>query len=163
MRLLLSRNNRYLVVIGTLALLAVCFVGSAYVVTDTERAELEGEGSRLSTLRGHAVDLTDAVRDQEAALQSHLLSRDAGSLGLYEEALEAEPAFAAIILAEASELPAIEAAIDDIVEIAAQWRTHYAEPALAASTAVYGGAWPTPRRRVPAPRSDRRDARPIGR
>lgn len=89
-RLNLSRNNRFLVAIGGLAILYLLFTGVGYVMTASERLAIERDAATAIELRAMTGVLRDAVGDQEATIDLYLLSRDPAAIALYEEAVTAE-------------------------------------------------------------------------
>ena len=135
-----SRHNRYLGAVGALTVLAVLLVGLGYAATEAERTDIEEDADRLVALRGHAIELVDAIRDQESAVHDYLLSAEPVTPGRYHVATEKEARFAPALRTEAFELPDVQAAVDDLVAFTIAWRARFAEPAIAAVRAGGGAA-----------------------
>ena len=126
----LSRNSRYLMGIGGLAIVAVVLVGLAYGATETERADIAADSAHLSDLRALSNAFTEAIADQESAIHDDLLVPSDAAVGRYRASVEAEAQAAAAFRAGAAELPGLEPAIDRVADIARNWRDTFAEPAI---------------------------------
>ncbi len=132
-RLNLSRNNRFLVAIGGLAILYLLFTGVGYVMTASERLAIERDAATAIELRAMTDVLRDAVGDQEATIDLYLLSRDPAAIALYEEAVTAETGAESALRTAASGAPAVLVAVDDLAAFSASWRSTFAKPAMNAA------------------------------
>ena len=129
-RLNLSRNNRFLVAIGGLAILYLLFTGVGYVMTASELLDIERDADTAIELHATADVLRDAVSDQESSIDLYLLSRDPAALDLYEAAVTAEADAGSALRAAASGAPAVQVAVDDLAAFSANWRSTFAKPAI---------------------------------
>lgn len=134
----LSRTNRYLALIAALALLAVIVVTGAYASTEGQRAQVDRDAGAAETLRLLTVVLTDAIRDQEAAVHDYLLSADPEAAEAYAAGIAiAADSMGRVRVLTASE-PGLAAAIDALEVFSNEWRGEFGGPAIAAVDAGGG-------------------------
>jgi diguanylate cyclase (GGDEF)-like protein len=126
------RNRLFLVIAGT-ALLASLSIGAAYVTTETDRLDVRTDARAVADLYGLTVQLSDAIRDQEAAVDDYLLARAPEAARRYTDAVETELRVAERMRLEAVDYEEIVAALDALTGRTKVWRTGFAEPAIAAA------------------------------
>ena len=132
-----SIRNRLFLVIAGMALLASVSIGAAYLATESERVAVRGDASNVAGLYDLTVGLSNAVRDQEAAVDDYLLSGNSAADIRYGKALENELTLAEQVRLQALAYPGVETALATVTQAAAAWRTSFAQPAI---TAVQRGS-----------------------
>ena len=132
---LFSRHNRYLLAIGGLALAAAGLAGAAFAITEAGRQDLIAADARSTELRGTTAELSDAFHAQDSAVDDYLLVHSPDSLDRYSAAVDAEATLALKLRAATAELPDYQRKLEATTAANRSWRTHYAEPALAAAQA----------------------------
>jgi diguanylate cyclase (GGDEF)-like protein len=129
---LASVRNRLFIVIAGMAVLASGAIGVAYVATETERLEVRSDAATIADLFDLATQLSNAIRDQEAAVDDYLLSADSSAMVRYTNAVESEVRVVEQIRLESADLPDVGAALDGLEKETVAWRTTFARPAIAA-------------------------------
>ncbi|MEP6680636.1 MAG: diguanylate cyclase [Chloroflexota bacterium] len=135
--MLASVRNRLFFVIAGMALLASLSIGAAYVATEPERLTVRADARLLADMYALSVGLSNAIRDQEAAIDDYLLSPRADTVARYHQAVEAELQLAERMRLEADHYPAIGASLASLMQDTRAWRAAFAEPAIAA---IKGGS-----------------------
>jgi diguanylate cyclase (GGDEF)-like protein len=129
---LASVRNRLFVVIAGMALLASLAIGAAYVATETERLDLRSDATSVADLFDLTMQLSNAIRDQESAIDDYLLSTSADATARYSAAVESELRVSERIRLEAGEYPEAVTTLDALAKKTSTWRTSFARPAIAA-------------------------------
>lgn len=132
-----SIRNRLFIVIAGMALLASLSIGAVYLATESERIAVRGDASTVASLYDLTVGLSNAARDQEAAVDDYLLSGIADADVRYGGAVENELSLAEQMRLQALAYPGIETALGTMTKAAAAWRASFAQPAI---TAVQRGS-----------------------
>jgi diguanylate cyclase (GGDEF)-like protein len=127
-----SVRNRLFVVIAVMALFASVAIGAAYVATETERLDLRSDASTVADLFDLTMQLSNAIRDQEAAVDDYLLSASSDATARYTAAVEKELRVVERIRLEAGEYGDVVNALDGLESETSTWRTSFARPAIAA-------------------------------
>jgi len=130
-----SVRSRLFAVIAGMALLASMAIGVTYVATETERVDVRADTRSVAELYDLTVRLSNSIRDQEAAVDDYLLSRNPDVVGRYRTAVEDELRLAERmrdVAAGASEYPGIRTALDALTTETRSWRDAFAQPAVAA-------------------------------
>lgn len=99
--------------------------------TDTASADLV---DNLQPTRIAAYQLQASLRDQGMAVRGFMLTADPVFIDLYDEGREAEAVAAETIRERLSTRTELVGDLDEITRAAEQWRTAYAEPAIASVT-----------------------------
>jgi diguanylate cyclase (GGDEF)-like protein len=155
MRLRISPNNRFLVPIAAMTIVAILLVGFVYAFTESERLDIQHDSRQTSDLWAAAARLAGDVNAQALAIDDYLLSTDPQMVSRFEAAIVDETAVTAQMRAETAELPGLDRAISDLESATARWRSSYAQPAIAAVEAGGGTAL------VPFTRGSSADEDPI--
>ena len=129
---ILSRNNRYLLAIGGLAVVAVLTVALAYGLTESDRLDIEADAAAIDLMHDTADELYNAVTDQEAAIRTYLLTAEPEALEAHHAAVAQETEIAAAFRLAASDVPAVQAEIDELAAFSLNWQETFADPAIAA-------------------------------
>jgi diguanylate cyclase (GGDEF)-like protein len=140
MRYGISRNNRFLVPIAAMTIVAILLVGFVYAFTESERLDIQHDSRQTSDLWAAAARLAGDVNAQALAIDDYLLSTDPQMVSRFEAAIVDETAVTAQMRAETAELPGLDRAISDLESATATWRSSYAQPAIAAVEAGGGTA-----------------------
>jgi diguanylate cyclase (GGDEF)-like protein len=127
-----SIRNRLFIVIAGMALLASISIGAAYLATEGERVAVRADAHTVASLYNLTVGLSNAVRDQEAAIDDYLLSGNAAADTRYNAALENQLTLSAQMRLQAVAYPGIETAVGTVTGAAAAWRASFAQPAISA-------------------------------
>ena len=127
-----SIRNRLFIVIAGMALLASISIGAAYLATEGERVAVRADAHTVASLYNLTVGLSNAVRDQEAAIDDYLLSGNAAADTRYDAALENQLSISAQMRLQAGAYPGIEAAVATVTGATADWRASFAQPAISA-------------------------------
>jgi diguanylate cyclase (GGDEF)-like protein len=115
-----------------MALLASLSIGVAYAATETERLNVRTDSSTVAALYDQVVGLSNAIRDQEAAVDDYLLSGSSVAVVRYTNALDDELRLAEQMRIGAAQHPDIEAALETLTKEAGAWRASFAQPLIAA-------------------------------
>lgn len=129
---LASIRGRVSLLVAGMAVLASVVIGIGYVATEQERIDVQQDGRTVSQLYDLATQLTDAIHDQEAAIDDHLVLESDEAVARYRQSLAIEDRVAERIRADAGEFPDVIAATASIVGTSEAWRQKFAEPAIAA-------------------------------
>jgi diguanylate cyclase (GGDEF)-like protein len=143
MRRGISRNNRFLVAIAGLTILAILLVAFSYARTESERLDIQTDSRRATDLWAQSAMLTSDIAAQQAAVDDYLLSGDPLLVARFETAVVGETTVASEMRAAAVELPGLGRAVADLEGATASWRSSFARPAIAAVQAG-GGTRLTP-------------------
>jgi diguanylate cyclase (GGDEF)-like protein len=130
-----SVRNRLFLVIAGMALLSSVSIAAVYVATETERADIRVDGSAIANLYDQAIRLSNAIRNQEAAIDDYLLVRTADTNSRFMAAVQNE-----FDLEESMrrltdftfESPGILEALKALTVETQTWREGFAQPAIAA-------------------------------
>lgn len=130
-----SVRSRLFIVIAGMALLASVSIGAAFAATEGERTDVRTDTRAIADLYDQTVRLSNAIRDQEAAVDDYLLSGTSDLKIRYSDAVESElrveEQMRQLALV-AFEYPAIFAALDALVHESQVWREGFGQPAIAA-------------------------------
>jgi diguanylate cyclase (GGDEF)-like protein len=135
--LLHSIRGRVSLLVAAMAVLASLVIGVSYLGTEPERVDVQQDGRVVTEMYDLATQLTDAIHDEEAAIDDHLVLKSETAVARYRAALATESRVAERIRAIGDEYPDVVAASDAIVATAATWQRQFAEPAI---TAVASGS-----------------------
>ena len=136
----ISRNNKFLIAIGGVTVLAILLVAFAYAWTESERIDIQVDSRRASDLWAESAALTSDVYAQQATVDDYLLSADPQLLSHYDAAVADETSVTSTMRAGATELPSLAHALADLEAATASWRASFARPAIAAVAAGGGAA-----------------------
>ncbi len=109
--------------------LAGAVVGA--VLLDRADATSQALTDKIQPARVAAFQLQSALRDQETGVRGYLIAADRQFLTPYYDGQHAERAAADEIRSRMSHRPDLIADLDAVERAAADWRTNYAEPAIA--------------------------------
>lgn len=141
-RLSLSAAHRTLALIGALVVIAFVVIASSYVLTEREHAQIQADAQAIDTLQSTVTQLAATTQAQEMGIADYLLSADPASLAAYRAAVADEARLVSAIEVKAGRWPTVEAAVLDVSDANAAWRSDFAEPIIAA---VGSGATATSR------------------
>jgi diguanylate cyclase (GGDEF)-like protein len=133
--LLSSVRNRLFFVIAGMALLSTLSISGVYLATESERADIRVDGHAVADLYDHTVRLSNAIRDQEAAVDDYLLGGTPETRARYTQAeqselrLEDEMRELATIMDEYRGIPD---ALSLLARDSGTWRDGFAAPAIKA-------------------------------
>jgi signal transduction histidine kinase len=122
-------QNLVLSVMGVLVLAGAITGAVLLNRTDAVSNEITGE---ISPIRIAAYQLQAGLRDQETAVRGYAIAADRQFLDPYLKGQHAEQAAAQVIRANAGDRPQVLDDLNAIERAAADWRTSYAEPLIAA-------------------------------
>jgi signal transduction histidine kinase len=136
----LTTQRLFAVLLGGMAgLMVLAAIGGAYALDKTS-AVSNRLSDRISPAATEVVELRSALVDQETAVRGYLLSGERGFLDPYTSGQATEKQVAAQIETLLADQPAALDQLRIARDRAAQWRTTYAEPMIAAATSGAGGA-----------------------
>lgn len=115
-----------------MALIAFLSIGLAFLATEPERLDVEGRRSAVVDLTELTTQLSNAVRDQEAAINQHLLARDDESVARYRDGIEQELRLSERMRLRIGGLSGIDVTLSTLSTELVAWRLQFAEPAIAA-------------------------------
>ena len=130
-----SVRNRLFTVIAGMALLSSLSIAAVYVATEAKRADIQVDGSAIADLYDQTVRLSNAIRDEEAAIDDYLLVRSADAKSRFTAAVQDEFDLEASMrqLTEFTyESPGILEALNALAKETQVWRDGFAQPAIAA-------------------------------
>jgi diguanylate cyclase (GGDEF)-like protein len=133
--LAISPRNRTLAVLVAVATSAIVLVAACYVLTETERIDIQTDSDKASELRGLAADLGQTLSDQESNVDDYMLFVSPTPLARYQTAIAAEATLAQELTAAATESPEVQASVRGVTAAAADWRAVFGDPATAAARA----------------------------
>ena len=131
----LSKNERVLALIATMAAISFSVGVIVAVVLGAESAALDAAAARLTMLRNAAAALESAVEEQDGALGDYVLSRDDRARQRFLDGVAGEQAQLDQLRVHASGDPRIGSDLDELAGITPDWRERIATPALAAVAA----------------------------
>jgi diguanylate cyclase (GGDEF)-like protein len=134
---LASIRVRVSLLVAGMAVLASAVIGIGYLATEQERIDVQRDGRTVSQLYDLATQLTDAIHDQEGAIDDHLVLASDDAVARYRRSLAIEDRVIERIRADGGEFPDVLAATAAIVGTSETWRQKFAEPAI---TAVASGS-----------------------
>jgi diguanylate cyclase (GGDEF)-like protein len=129
---LASIRGRVSLLVAGMAVLASVVIGIGYLATEQERIDVQEDGRTVSELYDLATQLTDAIHDQEAAIDDHLVLASDEAVARYRQSVAIEDRVAERIRADAGEFPDVMDATASIVGTSETWRLKFAEPAIEA-------------------------------
>jgi diguanylate cyclase (GGDEF)-like protein len=115
-----------------MALLAFLSIALAFLGTEPDRRDVAQQRAAVIELTELTTQLADAVRDQEAAINQHLLARDPQSLVRYRDGIEQELRMGERMHLGLARLPEVELTLTTLSKELAAWRLTFAEPVIAA-------------------------------
>jgi diguanylate cyclase (GGDEF)-like protein len=127
-----SVRNRLFIVIGAMALLASLSIGVVYAATEAERLSIRAEARAVADLYDLTAQLSNAIRDQEAAVDDYLLSASPDAVARYRDALESEVRLTERMKVDVDGHPEIAAMLAAVSEETSTWREAFAQPAILA-------------------------------
>jgi len=130
-----SIRNRLFAVIAGMALLSSLSIGVAYLTTEMVRVEVRADARAVAQLYDQTVRLSNAVRDQEAAIDDYLLAATPDAKARYIAAVASETRLderMREIGQVVSEYPAVLESLGALVSRTEAWRREFAEPAIRA-------------------------------
>ena len=133
--LLSSVRNRLFFVIAGMALLSTLSISAVYIATESERADVRIDGRAAASLYDQTVRLSNAIRDQEAAVDDYLLAGKPETKNRYVAAVDSESRILEAIRELAKdtyEYPGIADAVSLLSRDSSTWREGFALPAIAA-------------------------------
>jgi diguanylate cyclase (GGDEF)-like protein len=127
-----SVRSRLFVVIAGMALLASMSIGVVYVATESERLDVRDDTRQIADLYDLTIGLSNAIRDQEAAVDDYLLSGNQDAVTRYRVAVEDELRSTERMKLDLRELPEIDALLDAVSLETRQWRESFGDVAILA-------------------------------
>jgi diguanylate cyclase (GGDEF)-like protein len=130
-----SVRNRLFFVIAGMALLSTFSISAVFVATESERADVRADGRAIAGLYDDTVRMSNAIRDQEAAVDDYLLAGATEAKARYAIAVESESDLAGRMRQLAvftDEYPSILQAIDALTTETQAWREDFARAAILA-------------------------------
>jgi hypothetical protein len=125
-----SVRNRLFVVIAGMAVLASASIGAVYLATESERLAVRTEARAVAELYDLTARLSNAIRDQEAAVDDYLLSGTTGAVVRYRNAVEDELRINERMHVDVVEFPDVEALLAAVARETGAWRAAFAEPSI---------------------------------
>ena len=135
-----SVRNRLFFVIAGMALLSTLSISAVYIATEAERSDVRLDGRAAAGLYDQTVRLSNAIRDQEAAVDDYLLTGTPDTKERYLSAVDSESRVEEAIrelALEMDEYPGVMDAFSLLVRDSSTWREGFAQPAI---TAVDSGS-----------------------
>jgi len=135
-----SVRNRLFFVIAGMALLSTLSISAVYIATEAERSDVRLDGRAAAGLYDQTVRLSNAIRDQEAAVDDYLLAGTPDTKERYLSAVDSESRVEEAIrelALEMDEYPGVMDAFSLLVRDSSTWREGFAQPAI---TAVDSGS-----------------------
>jgi len=132
-----SIRGRVSLLVAGMAVLASLSIGIGYVATESERQAVQQDARTVSALYDLATQLTDAVHDQEGAVDDYLVLKNEVAVTRYRTAIATELRVAERINVIGSDFPDVVASAAAIVQTSDAWRADFAEKAI---TAVSSGS-----------------------
>src|SRR6476620_9855007 len=132
-----SIRGRVSLLVAGMAVLASLSIGIGYVATESERQAVQQDARTVSALYDLATQLTDAVHDQEGAVDDYLVLKNEVAVTRYRTAIATELRVAERINVVGSDFPDVVASAAAIVQTSDAWRSDFAEKAI---TAVSSGS-----------------------
>ena len=132
-----SIRGRVSLLVAGMAVLASLSIGIGYVATESERQAVQQDARTVSALYDLATQLTDAVHDQEGAVDDYLVLKNEVAVTRYRTAIATELRVAERINVVGSDFPDVVASAAAIVQTSDAWRADFAEKAI---TAVSSGS-----------------------
>ena len=129
---LTSIRGRVSLLVAGMAVLASLVIGFGYAATEPDRLDVQQDGHAIAQLYDLATQLTDAIHEQEGAVDDHLVLRSDTAVARYRDAVTREIRVNERIQAAAAEFPEVIAASMAIVGTSESWRREFAEPAIEA-------------------------------
>src|SRR5690349_9069236 len=129
---LASIRGRVSLLVAGMAVLASLAIGLAYAATEPDRIDVQQDGAAISQLYDLATQLTDAIHEQEGAIDDHLVLKSESAVTRYRDAVSTELRVAERIQVVGTEFPDVTAAATAIVDTSDTWRQGFAEPAIEA-------------------------------
>jgi diguanylate cyclase (GGDEF)-like protein len=129
---LASIRGRVSLLVAGMAVLASLAIGLAYAATEPDRIDVQQDGAAVSQLYDLATQLTDAIHEQENAIDDHLVLKSETAVARYRDAVSTELRVAERIQVVGTEFPDVTAAAAAIVDTSDTWRHDFAEPAIEA-------------------------------
>ena len=127
-----SIQNRLFVVIASMAILASLTIGAVHLATESEWERLQVDEDRIADLHDLMVNLSGAIRDQEAAVSDYLLSGGSEAVERFRGAVTTETQLAERMRSDAVSESAILGSLDSLLADTSTWREAVAYPAIAA-------------------------------
>jgi len=130
-----SVRNRLFAVIAGMALLSSVSIAAVYVATEAERADIRVDGSAIADLYDQTVRLSNAIRDQEAAIDDYLLARSSDTKSRFTATVQNEfdlEQSMRRLTDFTDESPGILEALNALAKETQAWREGFAQPAIAA-------------------------------
>jgi diguanylate cyclase (GGDEF)-like protein len=118
-----------------MALLSSFSISAVYLATESERADIRVDGRTIASLYDHTVRLSNAIRDQEAAVDDYLLAGSSDTKTRYAIAAELGARLTASMQQLSlitEEYPGIPMAIDALTAETKAWSEGFARAAIAA-------------------------------
>ena len=118
-----------------MTLLASLSIGAGYLATEGERLDVQTDSRVVAELYDLTARLSNAIRDQEAAVDDYLLSASSPVLDRYANAVETEMQVGERMRLEAAalfEYPDIQKALAAVMTASRVWREDFAQLAIAA-------------------------------
>ncbi len=132
MRRTVSRNNRVLAFIGTMAAASFTVGGLVAVVTDADAANVAAVADRLSAIRRVTTELSAALATEQSTLDDFVLSEDTSMAIKFDAAVEHELTATTDLRSLATEEPEILRALDAFEAASLDWRATLANPVITA-------------------------------
>ena len=129
---LASIRGRVTLLVAGMAFVASLAIGVAYAATEPERLDVQQDGRAISELYDLATQLTDAIHEQEGAIDDHLVLETQRAVGRYRSAVATELRVAERIQAAGVDFPEVAESASAIVTTSETWRREFAEPAIEA-------------------------------
>jgi len=130
-----SVRNRLFLVIAGMALLSSFAIGAVFLATEPSHPEIRGDGHAIGELYDQTVRLSNAIRDQEAAVDDYLLTGAVEARSRFALAVETELRLEGTmrqIAGITDEYPAIPESIEALATETQAWRQGFANDAIAA-------------------------------
>ena len=130
-----SVRNRLFLVIAGMALLSSFAVSAVFLATEPAHEDVLADGHAIADLYDQTVRLSNAIRDQEAAVDDYLLAATADAKARFSLAVESELRLEGTMRQVAvitDEYPAIPESLDALTKDTQTWRRGFADAAIAA-------------------------------
>jgi len=127
-----SIRGRVTLLVAGMAFVASLAIGIAYAATEQERVDVQQDARAISQLYDLATQLTDAIHEQEGAIDDHLVLKSEAAVERYRGALATELRVAERIQAVGTDFPDVTSAASSMVATSETWRHDFAEPAIEA-------------------------------
>ena len=135
----LSKNDRVLALIATMAVASFTVGAIVFVITDADAQAIATATTRMSSIHATAASVLSDLGDQESALDDYVLSTSEVAHQRYLDAAGRQVVTLAQLRGQVIGDPQITSAVDEVGTASLRWRERIAAPVVAAVAAGDAG------------------------